>query len=741
MSTHLTCNVDDDVNPECDLKVSSNSIQLNAKNMLRLMENSFNKGLVTDICKSTENYPTKQPLSPPVAPSKDSHKANTDAGEVANSDGTIVEEGTFMNSSTQVTRYNPTELNNNNSIQSTVSARRPGAHAVDGINGHLLDQPLFLSEELIDFPVGIDDDTPTLFTATLVLEENLPERQLMETPHSALSAVPMEDPQKSRQRWCYILMAVATLFAGIGGAIVAVISSQQKNKSVASNPTTTPSLSPSLTPSQEPTFTPSFQPSSMMEGLYTIVALDLDTGLPAKNTSQHKALNWLLDQNAVVQYSTEELRQRFALATLIFSTESILVTDVLSSDSHCTWPGIICGTQVGINDKQVIGIDINFTMAAASYDKETCVTLPPELALLFNSITFLRFPEYAVRGMIPTELGLLTALRELTIGQQYGSVENGALPSEIGQLSKLTHLSLRNYGINGTLPTQIGRLTDLLHLDLATNYLASSMPSEIGKLIQLRYFDTEWNQFNNNFPYQVGSLTNLEYFNIANNNFGGDEYRYLPLELTKLTKLEYLNAGYNKIQGFKNSFCCSEENSHPNLAALLTSQLGQLTLLTNLQLNSNNIKSSIPAEIGNLVNLNHLDLFQNRLSGTLPSTLGFLTNLIRMDLRINLLQGTIPSELDLLTNLESVDFSENEFSGKPPNNLSKLVKLQYLNMQLNAINGVINCSLYGELLSLVNVDCSEVFCNGNCTCVNFVQSTTGPMNLFCPLLEENSTGF
>ena len=413
----------------------------------------------------------------------------------------------------------------------------------------------------------------------------------------------------------------------------------------------------------------------------------------------------------------------------------------MSSNSHCTWPGIVCGTQVGINDKQVIGIDINFTLAAASYEKETCVTLPPELVLFSNSITFLRFPECAIRGMIPTELRFLTALRELTIGQQYGYVENGALPSEIGLLSKLTHLSLRNYGINGILPTQIGRLTDLLYLDLGTNFFASTMPTEIGKLTLLQYFDVEGIQFIDNIPYQVGSLTSLEYFNIAHNNFGGDKHGYLPLELTNLTKLEYLNAGYNKILGFEEFLCCSEDSGRESLANLLSTQLGQLTSLTCLQLSSNKIQNSIPSEIGNLVNLNHLDLFQNRLSGTLPSTLGFLTKLTGIDLRINLLQGTIPSELDLLTNLKTVDLSENQFTGNPPNNLSNLVNLQYLNMQLNAIEGVINCSLYSESLSEVNVDCLKVFCDGNCTCVNYIASTAGTMITFCPLLGDYITGF
>ena len=116
---------------------------------------------------------------------------------------------------------------NNNTIQQ--------AHAVEGINGYLLDQPMLSTEEIIHTSTGINDYTPNLFTATLVAEESLHKLIPVVTTLPGLSAVPMEDPQKSCQQWCYTLMAVATLFAGIGGAIVAVISSQQKNKSIESN--------------------------------------------------------------------------------------------------------------------------------------------------------------------------------------------------------------------------------------------------------------------------------------------------------------------------------------------------------------------------------------------------------------------------------------------------------------------------------------------------------------------------
>ena len=737
---------DNDDNTHREIPLTPFSILLATEDVLRLTENSNTQGGATDICETTENYHTKQQSDPIVASVKVLYKSKTNAGvaDLAQTHGTNVAANTFKEGLTQETTWDiqpGINFNYNYSIQSTITARYPGAHAVEGVNGHLLSHSTFSREEIIFSSTEIDEETPTLLTATLVLDESLCRQDLVGTTLPVLSAVPMEDPQNFRRHWRNILLAVAVLFAGTSSAIVLAISFQNRNKSAVGNSTPTTTLSPSLTPSQMPTQTPSYQPSSILEELYSIVALDLDTVLPATNTSQYKALNWLLEQDTGVEYSAEELRQRYALAALIFSSQGLPVTDVLSADSHCTWPGITCGTQEGVNEKQVIGIDINFTAPVTTYVIETCVSLPPELALLSNSIKYMRFPQFATWGKIPTELGSLTALQELVIHQQCSYIVDAALPSQIGQLSKLTHLSLRGCGIFGTLPTQIGRLTDLLHLDLGSNLLTSSIPTEIGKLTLLKHFDVASNHFNDYFPHQIGTLTNLEYFNIADNKFGEDNSGFLPLELTFLTKLEYLNAGFNKIAGFMESLCCSEESLLPNSAPYLPSYIGQLTLLTTLQLNSNRIQSSLPTEIGNLVNLVHLDLFQNQLSGSLPSTLGFLTKLSRIDVMTNLLTWTIPSELALLTNLQVADFSDNQLSGEPPNNLTKMVNLQFLNLQLNSIEGVMNCSPYSNMLSDIRVDCGEIFCNGNCTCYSFFANPIGIIWIDCPMLGENSTGF
>ena len=64
-------------------------------------------------------------------------------------------------------------------------------------------------------------------------------------------------------------------------------------------------------------------------------------------------------------------------------------------------------------------------------------------------------------------------------------------------------------------------------------------------------------------------------------------------------------------------------------------KLGQLELLTMLNLGSNVINNSIPPEIGALVNLTTLQLNDNRLVGHLAPELGQLTNLTNLSLSWN----------------------------------------------------------------------------------------------------------
>ena len=87
--------------------------------------------------------------------------------------------------------------------------------------------------------------------------------------------------------------------------------------------------------------------------------------------------------------------------------------------------------------------------------------------------------EWTLRGVVPTQLGNLTALEVLDLG---GSELTGAVPTQLGALTKLTRLDLGDNKLTGVIPTQLGALTALTSLDLSDNALSGGLPAGLRDL-------------------------------------------------------------------------------------------------------------------------------------------------------------------------------------------------------------------------------------------------------------------
>jgi hypothetical protein len=89
-------------------------------------------------------------------------------------------------------------------------------------------------------------------------------------------------------------------------------------------------------------------------------------------------------------------------------------------------------------------------------------------------------------------------------------------------------------------------------------------------------------------------------------------------------------------------------------------RLTNLTGLTHISFNVNQLTGSIPAELSQLSALTLLELDNNKFTGTIPAQLSTLSALVFLALENNQLTGSIPAELSQLSVLSRLQVSHNE---------------------------------------------------------------------------------
>ena len=124
--------------------------------------------------------------------------------------------------------------------------------------------------------------------------------------------------------------------------------------------------------------------------------------------------------------------------------------------------------------------------------------------------------EWTLRGVVPTQLGNLTALETLDLG---GSELTGVVPTQLGALTKLTRLDLGDNKLTGAIPTQLETLTALTSLDLSDNALTGAVPAGLGGLTALTSLDLSDNSLSGNLPEALDALTALTWVRVAGNAF------------------------------------------------------------------------------------------------------------------------------------------------------------------------------------------------------------------------------
>ena len=359
-------------------------------------------------------------------------------------------------------------------------------------------------------------------------------------------------------------------------------------------------------------------------------------------------------------------------------------------------------------------------------------TIPPRLGDLAG-LTVLDLGGNGLRGAIPDRLGLL---RRMTYLDLNGNDLSGPIPEALSRMAELALLDLSDNDLSGAWPVRLGDLAALAVLDVSGNRLTGAHNLASSDLTRLAALDLSGNRLTGSVasvPVAASAssgdfavsrvFTDLSAAGCADGTFVADPGSNAALA----ADCRWLVAARNHWAAVpENAFLPSDHalrswgagriNSWPGvtvgngrvtkvslrgdyrrwptqrsgIAGTIPAALQNLSALTHLLLDGNQLSGAVPASMGyrgNLSALTHLWLDGNQLSGAIPASLGKLTTLRQLTLSRNQLSGSIPTLLTKLTALTHLRLDHNQLSGAIPVEFKRLSNLRHLLLNDNKMSG------------------------------------------------------
>ncbi|KAI7998191.1 Receptor-like protein kinase [Camellia lanceoleosa] len=183
-------------------------------------------------------------------------------------------------------------------------------------------------------------------------------------------------------------------------------------------------------------------------------------------------------------------------------------------------------------------------------------------------------------------------------------------------LPNLRVLSLSNCNLSGPIDSSLQKLQFLSDIRLGKNNLSALVPEFFADFPNLRSLLLCFSNLYGNFPEKIFEVSTLEALDLSGNSY---------------------------LQGVLPQF--------PPNGSLHTLVLG-----------NTNFSGTLPDSVGNLKMLSRIELPDCNFNGTIPNTMAKLTQLVHLDLSSNSFTGTIPS-FQASKNIKYIDLSHNALTG------------------------------------------------------------------------------
>lgn len=320
-----------------------------------------------------------------------------------------------------------------------------------------------------------------------------------------------------------------------------------------------------------------------------------------------------------------------------------------------------------------------------------------------GDVTGLDLSRNQLTGILPKELGNLTALQELRLSK---NLLRKQLPASMGKLTQLTVLELQQNAFGGALPEEAYYWQHLQKLNLAYNQFDGTVSDLLPYWPQLNYLNLRYNQFAEVLPAASVLPRNLEYLDLSHNVFTG----YWLIGWSELSVLTYLNLSANELDGGLPSDW-SDAQALQELYLADNHFAGNIPIgrvnapLTVLDLSNNLFDGPLSPALLSIESLTQLNIYNNRFTGTLPNVRA-LNNLVSWRAGSNRFSGSLPLGLGRLPNLTALDLSHNQLSGQLPDSLAQATALIDLNLAGNRLSGPIPTA-WAMLPELARLDLSN----------------------------------